>query len=361
MKSIAIIDASSRGLPYDYYYIKELCRYFKVDFYCSKTNFNYEYVKLLKKEKNVNVFEYDISGFPKILAVKSYLKCLMSLLKRREKYYKIHFFWSILFPLEIPFFIFFKNKLIFTFHNDKPHEINKKTYLPYKLIYYLSRKVIFVSKFTKERFIKNYNIKNEDKLIVVNHGVLPLFPNHSIKIAKCLEKEKTIVFWGLVKDYKGVDIFLKLIEEPFFKDFNIEIFGKWDKYLKNLKKELSKYKRLKIMDKFLSLKDLESLLKRNVIFILPYKDSTQSGVLYTFLNYENVFVSSNVGENSQFLKNFELEELIFDRNDINSLVRAVSFAYENYFFIREKLKNIKKNYEWKNIINKEIIKNMYEE
>ncbi len=96
---IAIIDASSRGLPYDYYFIKELTKYYDVDFFYSNTQFNYEYIELLKNIKNVSLYEYKISGYKKTTSIKNYFKLLFNILKKQNQYQKIHFFWSILFFL----------------------------------------------------------------------------------------------------------------------------------------------------------------------------------------------------------------------------------------------------------------------
>lgn len=355
---IAVIDASSRALPYDYYYISEVSKYYKIDFYYSKTKFNYEYIEFLRKNKNVNLLEYNISGYNRMISLFGYLKLLRDIYKNRKKYKKIHFFWSLFFLIEYPLFYKIKDKIIFTFHNDRPHEKNVKVYLPYKIIYNISSKNIFVSNFTKTRFINNYKIKDK-KYLVLNHGLLPLQPNEEKINKKNVEIENTIIFWGLVKDYKGVDIFLELANDSFLNKYNFEIIGKWDKRLNSLKNRLLKYKNIKIYDKFLSLEDMHALMKRNVIFILPYKDATQSGVLYTFLNYSKVFISSNVGENFNFLKENNLKNLIFDRKNKKSIHNAIEYARNNFYNIENQLDKIKKKYQWKNILTEKIIKDLY--
>jgi hypothetical protein len=357
MKRVLIVDASSRGLPYDYYYIKELSKHYNVDFFYSKTKFNYEYIELLKNEENINLYEYHISGYPRLISTINYLKLLIYIIKNKNKYRKIHFFWSILFFLELPIFVLLKNKLIFTFHNDKPHERKKNGYLPYKIIYHLAKLNIFVSSFTKDRFIKNNNIKHK-KFKIVNHGVLPISVNDNIIINSKIEK--TIIFWGLVKDYKGVDIFLNLLNNKFLQDYQFEIIGKWDNSMSNLQKQLLTYNNIKIINKFISLEELKLLLQRDAIFILPYKNATQSGVLYTFLAYTKIFIASDVGENSTFLKENDLENLIFKREDVSSIINAIKYSEKNNQIIKEKLLLIKEKYKWEYILNEKTIKEIYE-
>jgi len=360
MKRVLIIDASSRGLPYDYYYISELSKYYKVDFFYSKTKFNYKYIELLKNNPNVMLYEYQISNVNKIKATYEYIKLLLYIYQNKDKYKKIHFFWSILFAIELLFFILLQDKLIFTFHNDKPHERKKNGYLPYKIIYNIAKLNIFVSSFTKDRFLKNNNVK-QNKHLVVNHGILLISIDDNLNIKKeIISPEKTIIFWGLVKDYKGVDIFLDLLKEDYFQDYTFEIIGKWDKSLIRLLNELSENKRVKIVNKFISLEELQVLLKRDVIFILPYKNATQSGILYTFLAYSNIFIASDAGENSRFLRENGLEDLIFQRDNIASVIKSCKYIGNNHQNIKNKLFLIKEQYKWKNILNDKIIREIYE-
>jgi hypothetical protein len=102
------------------------------------------------------------------------------------------------------------------------------------------------------------------------------------------------------------------------------------------------------------------LLNQRSIFVLPYKAATQSGVLYTLLAYRVVFISSLAGENAFFLKENELSELIFDRRKPEDILRAYSFAKENYDSIAEKLDKIAVNYEWENILTKNKVDCLYE-
>jgi len=104
---------------------------------------------------------------------------------------------------------------------------------------------------------------------------------------------------------------------------------------------------------------LAALLSRDVVFILPYKDATQSGVLYTLLAYGKVFISSDVGENKEFLIKHGLDKLIFDRENIDSVIRAIDYAIKEYSEIRAKLLVIKNEYEWCNVMMDKKIMELY--
>lgn len=353
MKKIAIIDPASYTLPYDYYYIIELSNYYTIDFYYSSTQFNYSYIESLKPYPNIHLMEYPITGKNKLIGLINYCRMLAHINRVQNSYSSIHFFWSIFFPLEWYYFRLFRDKLLFTFHNDVPHNKHINTYRPYQIIHNLTKTSIFVSQFTKERFEKNYSITQPTLLI--QHGVLPISSNDTTlqTISEVSTKNIPLVFWGLVRDYKGVDLFLNdgIKEE-------ITIIGRWDKSLYPLKKQLSERNNLTIHDKFLENDEILELMGSANIVLLPYKNATQSGIAYTLIEYCKVFVCSKIGETYEFLKQNGLEELSFDSTSIADFHRAIAFARENYNPIQKQLNAIRQSYKWETIIKN--TKDVYE-
>lgn len=182
--------------------------------------------------------------------------------------------------------------------------------------------------------------------------MLPLHLNHT-HFTSSPKRANKLIFFGFIKDYKGVDIFLQSVLDS----INIEISGKWDKSLQALKKELSHKKNIHIQDTFLTLEELERLIEQNGIFILPYKKGTQSGVVYTLLFYNKVFITSDTGETSELLRKNNLSKLIFDRDNPQSILDAFTYAQKNYDAIRDKMRVISKDYQWETIMKD--IKNAY--
>ncbi|MBA6358131.1 glycosyl transferase family 1 [Colwellia sp. BRX8-3] len=271
---------------------------------------------------------------------------------KRKSYKKIHFIWSVFFLFESTLFFLIKDKLIFTIHNDVPHSYNKKTFWPYKIIMKLASKIVFVSNYTMRTFIKNYGAHPNYQL--VQHGIMPIDTLSNTRLDTNIQLEKVILFWGRVEEYKGIDVF-----DYFIFDWPVEIYGKWSSQLISLKNKLSLIESVLINDSYLPFDELASMLSRDVIFILPYKDASQSGVLYTLLAYGKVFISSNVGENNDFLIGNGLEQLVFDRNDKESIIRALTYAFDEYDVIRLKLLKIKKTLEWANVMSNEKVNELY--
>ena len=354
MVKVAIIDPSSYSLPYDYFFILELQKYYQVDFYFSKTESNYEYIEKLKNCENVTLFEYYVSpsSTNKFRGLFSYSKMLIDIFSKRKSYIKIHFLWSIFFLIEVLLFVLIREKLVFTFHNAVPHSYKRHVFPPYRFINKLASKIVFVSNYTMRTFFKYYGMHSNAHLF--QHGLLPIKSLPDIQTAKDKDLEKAILFWGRVEEYKGVDIFANLTF-----DYPVEICGRWCQYLEPLKNKLSEMENVVVDDRYLVLGELEIMLSREVIFILPYKNGSQSGILYTLLAYGKVFISSNVGENSLFLKKHGLGQLVFDRSDQESVRRSIEFAIDEYRMIKSKLLEIRHEYEWVNTMDVRKVEKVY--
>jgi glycosyltransferase involved in cell wall biosynthesis len=245
-----------------------------------------------------------------------------------------------------------RNKLIFTFHNDVPHHYKRKQYFPYKVITKLASKLIFVSQSTMNRFINNYGTPSSYQLI--QHGIMPIDMLAESSETASPVVENVLLFWGKVEAYKGVDIFCNMDTH-----IPVEILGKWSPQLNSLKRSLADNSNITIADRYLSIDELSHLLSRSGVFILPYKNATQSGVLYTLLSYGKVFICSDVGENKKFLIKHGLKELIFNREDRDSIRDAVNFAFEHYDEIHRRMLAIREEYRWQHILSAEVVDVLY--
>ncbi|UII22665.1 glycosyltransferase [Fulvivirga ligni] len=343
-KKLAIVDPSSRTLPYDFHYIEQVSKEFDVVFYCSKTQFNGDFISLIRALPNVEVKEFNVSNRGRVMGLISYLGLLLSIISNVRKYKYVHFQWSIAFTLELPLFFIIKNKLCFTFHNKVPHHYEKMTFWPFKIISRLSRLVFFVSETVAEEFIKDYKLTSTEKVKVVPHGVMSLNEDNSVLLHKSPNLEKELIFWGNVKPYKGVELF-----EFIPQNIPRSIYGKWDNKLKGLKERLLK-SGVEVVDKYLTVDEILNVIERNGIFVLPYLKASQSGVLYTLLNYGCVFISSRVGDSASVLKKGGLEGLLFTYGDVHELIDAVEYCHSHYDEIKNKLHTLKIEYSWANII-----------
>lgn len=326
-KTVAFVDPASFSLPYDVFRVRELAKTCgSIDFYCSTSRYNEEYLFSLSGSKGISIKKFRIaSPVNRLLGLFNYTLLLINLFLNRKKYDEIHFQWSVFFPLELLFFLLLRRRLYFTFHNDIPHDYKKDSSRVNRYIAKVSKRILFVSKFTYQRFLMRYGKSYESKSEVNTHPLIPLvngdgeamLPLELSSLGK--RYNNRLIFWGNVKPYKGVDSLLRLNDEN-LKRFRPLVLGKWDKSLYSLKNDLLS-RGVEVVDEFIGLEELIKYFSGNNLFILPYSEATQSGVLYTLLYYKCKVISSNVGDIADYMKSNRMTHLIFETDeDMNKIL-----------------------------------------
>lgn len=263
--------------------------------------------------------------------------------------YWMSFFAPILILLN--FFVSKKNKKIAIIHNLIPHE--QRFFDSFLTRLYLKSQDAYVV--LSEKVEKDVlKFQPDAKILRLFH---PLYDHFGEKLDKqsarlklsIAKDRKVILFFGLIRDYKGLDILLQsfsFLDESYLLVIAGECYGSFEKYQliidqNNLSNQILHF------DKFVSDADVPFLFSSADVCVLPYKKATQSGVTATALHFEVPIVSSNVGGLSEYIKNGENGVLI-EPNEPVMLSEAIKTACEstkNQFMI-EKTKEIKVLFSW---------------
>ena len=348
VRRIALVDPASFVVPFDYYLANAMAdEGIAVDFYCSRTTANFELIERLRLAKRVAVFEYDVSSTVtgRLSGALNYLGMCLEVLRHAGRYDAVMLQYSIVPILELLLFLPVQRKLWLQIHDEAGLAERSRTPLLLRTLRRTCRRLLFASPAVMTDHLRSHPEAGQ-RVSLTRHGVLPVVPEDlRISVETHPHPEKALVFWGLVKSYKGVDLFGQLADSGMFKEFTLEIHGKWHPSTLQTKHALVQ-KGILVDDFFLAPADLRRLLLRPVVFVLPYRSASQSGVLYTLLNYGCVFISTDVGDNGQFLRERALGDLLFDRNDIRSAHRAVHFAYEHFTDLQEYLLKVRHEFDW---------------
>lgn len=345
-KNIAIVDPASYSLPYDYHFISSLSSVFNIDFYCSLTNYNSSYIDKIKALNNVNVILFNVSKTNKFKGFFSLVYLYFSLLKSRNKYNSINVVWSVFFPVEYLFFYLIRKKLIFTFHNAKPHDFSGDIYHFFKYISKITKFNLFVSAYTEEKFHNIYS-SDRNKNIVLNHGYMPLIDSDvELDECSCTNTEFRLVFWGNVKPYKGLQFLVDSLSVIKEHNINLEVYGKFDASLLHLFDYLL-VNAVTVINDYVELGFIyNKLTLENSLLVLPYVSASQSGIMFNCLAHNIPFVSSDTGETAMLLKNNGLSKLVFTYGDTKSLLSSIEYYKNNKKYVLSVLNEIKKDYSW---------------
>ena len=168
-------------------------------------------------------------------------------------------------------------------------------------------------------------------------------------------QDKIILFFGFIRNYKGLDILLRAMAEPGMKESGIrllvagEFYENRAPYLK-LIEELKISEQLILKTDFIQDAEVQYYLCAADAVVQPYRRATQSGVTPLAYHFEKPMIVSNVGSFAEQVLH-EQTGLVTEA-DPASLAKAIMRFYElgEQYFIPH-LRSEKKKYSWKNLVN----------
>lgn len=136
----------------------------------------------------------------------------------------------------------------------------------------------------------------------------PLYDNFGEKVSQINARnhlqlpldKKIILFFGFIRDYKGLDILIQAMADPKIKAQNIVLVIAGEFY-KDPLPYLQQIKDLKLEDaiilktKFISDQNVKYYICASDVLVQPYRNATQSGVTPLAYHFEKPMVVTNVG------------------------------------------------------------------
>ncbi|WP_280154559.1 glycosyltransferase [Piscinibacter sp. XHJ-5] len=351
--SIAIVDGGSFVLPYDYQWVKALAaRGTRVAFYGSDTRYNGTFLAAMAQLPNVEVHRRAVSGTvsPRWKGVLAYIALLARLAWRSRRHDMVNLQFSVLWPLELPLWWWLRRKLVFTVHNAVPHGHAGLRHRPTQWIASLARSLLFVSEATREDFMRRYGERFRAKSQLLPHGLLPVAPQAAAAAYTSRGAPEALVFWSTVKPYKGVELFAELARSPRLAGLSLEIYGAWDRGLLALQRELAALG-VKVHDGYLDDARLAQLLSRNVVFLLPYRDASQSGALYALLNHGCRFICADAGDLGGFMRRFGLDGLLLRERSAAAVADCVAYLHSHDEEVMQSLQRAQQALRWDRLMD----------
>lgn len=167
--------------------------------------------------------------------------------------------------------------------------------------------------------------------------------------------KKTLLFFGLIRDYKGLDILLEAFR-GLGEDYQLVIagepYGSFDKY-QDIIDSLPSKERVYLFPKYIKDSEVKNYFSVTDVAVLPYRSATQSGISSISYHFEVPMITTSVGG---------LKELIGDRGTgiVTSEVTAEGIRKEilRYFADAsiaescvEAIRQEKKRLDWQSFAN----------
>ena len=276
-----------------------------IHYVCSKL---YNYKTLPSNVRQHRLFSYSKYQHKPIKAISYIFSCLM--LAIRLLWWRptiIHIQWFRIPAFDSRFYILLKKilgcRIVFTAHNIVPHDTGRRYYPYFDSFYRQIDAIIVHTEATKQELFASFNLP-EDKVAVIEHGLLNIQYDPQL-----LEKQKAefdnhyqlkgkMVFsaLGYQYEYKGVDTLVQVwASTPELcqnSQCKLLLIGK------NRGVDLSAASNIcnvMIEDRIASDEEFFYLLSNTDVYLLPYKQISQSGALLTVINTDTPVLVTNIG------------------------------------------------------------------
>ncbi|MDA8693517.1 hypothetical protein N9L92_05580, partial [Saprospiraceae bacterium] len=152
-------------------------------------------------------------------------------------------------------------------HDYHTHEGEKSAATEFiqKLQMMISDKIVFLTEHQKHEALKEHPNK-EEKFAILPHPILKSGASHNLDHSK----EMKFLFLGRVKTYKGYKLVLASAENEEIS--HITIAGNGDPIDNNISK-------INCINRHLTNQEISELLSTHHVLLLPYKETSQSGIL----------------------------------------------------------------------------------
>jgi len=244
-------------------------------------------------------------------------------------------------------------KIIITIHNVKPHEKSFIKNFLNKSVINLADEYIVHSEDNKRLFLQE--TKTNKKINVIPHGIIEIKKSKesSSRLRKKYgfsDKDKILLFFGNIRDYKGLDILLKSLNKIKLQNIKIIIAGKpWESFdeYNNLITKYNLNNKVKLFLEFNSNKRVAELFKLSDLIVFPYKEfEASSGAGAVALNFEKPIVVTKVGGLPEIVKD---KNVIAKPNDIEDLTEKINYALKNLKKLGKESKEKAKELSWDTI------------
>jgi len=236
-------------------------------------------------------------------------------------------------------------------HEKKPGDIALTKYF-FKAVDYF---VLLSEKVRGDLLALKPNSKNKFLPHPVYSNFGKAVEKHEAKRHLNITGERNILFFGFIRDYKGLDILLNAMT-LLKNDINVkliiagEFYSNKDKYLKIID-DLGLKENLLMFTDFIPTSEVKYYFSAADCVILPYRDATQSGIVQIATNFSKPVIAANVGGLGEVIESGKTG-FIVEKENPEALAGAIrQFYIENRE--EEFVKNIAvevKKYSWESFV-----------
>lgn len=247
--------------------------------------------------------------------------------------------------------------MVLTMHDPFPHtgeSFARRSFFR-NIAFKLIKKFVLLNARQKSQFSSRYKIQENNILInsIGRFDYLQLFV-----VPRKKKSKVNVLFFGRISPYKGVEYLCEAMTKvhEVLPGVTLTIAGGGDFYF-----DIAKYSSknwIKIINKYIGVKQMAELFDDCTISVCPYTDATQSGVINTSYSFSKPVVATNVGGLPEMVEQGKSGLLVQPKNS-DKLADTIISILENENNLLEMQKFISDEYyasdkSWDIIANKYI-------
>jgi len=192
-----------------------------------------------------------------------------------------------------------KTKVVSLVHNAISHE---RTLIEKPLAkYFFSRCDAFIV--MSEPVRKDLlSLRKNANILLQPHPIYDHYAERTDKVTACKklgikDDKKNLLFFGLIRDYKGLDVLIEAmgrLDDTYQLIISGESYGSFDKYTELISKSPLK-DNIVVFEQYIPDDMVTTLFSAADVLVLPYKSATQSGVVALAYQLELPMIATNVG------------------------------------------------------------------
>lgn len=224
--------------------------------------------------------------------------------KKRPEFIIIQWWHPFLAPMYIGLMTVLRlmthTKIFIMCHNTLPHEKFPCDKILFKIISRLSHGLIFHSSQEEKKAKSLGNIK---KSICFPHPLYEQYAMYQYNAKACKTElkidEKGILFFGFIREYKGLKYLIDALADIVIKIPDIkliiagEFFNNKEQYLEQIKK-LKLEKNIVVYDDYIPDNEVGKYFEAAELVVLPYTSATQSGIVATAYGFDRPVVVTDI-------------------------------------------------------------------
>jgi len=232
----------------------------------------------------------------------SYRKCAREIIKTKPDVLILRYWMTYLAPASGTVAAYFKNKgirVISILDNVIPHE--RHFFDKPLTTWFLKQNSGFVvmSKSVRDDLLA---LQPGARYILREHPLYNHFGEKRDKLISGQEleldpKKKTLLFFGLIRDYKGLDLLIdamSLLDDSYQLVIAGECYGDFGKYRQAIDASPA-CSRIKAMNRYISDDEVPQLFSAADLLVTPYRSATQSGVIPIAYHFDLPVLATDVG------------------------------------------------------------------